>query len=76
MGQMRVLDETGDTLVEWRAESPVSLEQAEGVFNTLLKAGRMAFARPASAPASEAVQIKRFDATADEIIWVRPLQGG
>ena len=36
----------------------------------------MAFARPLGAPVEQAERIRSFDPSAEEIIWVRPIQGG
>jgi hypothetical protein len=36
----------------------------------------MAFARPQGASAEDTTLVRDFDAEAEEIIWVRPVQGG
>jgi len=42
----------------------------------MLRESKLAFARPVNAPAEEARQIRSFDPYAEEIIFVRPIQGG
>lgn len=76
MGLMRILDHTGDTVVRWSLDDPATMAEAESIFRRLQGERKMAFARPAGAPADQASLIRRFDPAADEIIWVRPIQGG
>lgn len=76
MGMMRILDHTGDTVVNWSVEDAATLERAEAVFEQQLSAKRMAFARPEGALADKAERVYAFDPGAAEIIWVRPIQGG
>jgi hypothetical protein len=74
---MRVLDSTGDTAVTWDIEDEEAIRTAEAHFRRLLEnERRMAFARHAGANADEAELIRAFDPTADEILMVRPIQGG
>lgn len=76
MGTMRILDQTGDSVVEWDLQDTWAVQQAEAVFNDRLRARQLAFARPEGATADEAERIFSFDPAAEEIIWVRPIQGG
>ncbi len=76
MGRMRILDESGDRVVNWNADQPDSVEQAAAVFTEMTSKCRIPFARSEGAPASEATRIRTFDPAAEEIIWVRPIQGG
>lgn len=77
MGKLRVLDSTGDTVVAWAPEDTHAVQEAEALFRTLVaEERRMAFARRADSTAEDAVQIRTFDPLADEIIMVRPIQGG
>lgn len=76
MGIMRILDETGDTVVKWSVDDPETLLEAERIFESLSLERRMAFSRPVGAPASEATLVKTFDAAAEEIVWVRAIVGG
>jgi hypothetical protein len=76
MGTMRILDRSGDTAVTWELEDETTVRAAEELFERLKAESKMAFARPPGAPAEEAERITRFDPSAEEIIWVRPIQGG
>ena len=76
MGKMRILDATGDTVIEWTADSDVLIREAEAIFAQKIFERQMAFARPAGAAVEEAERVYAFDPGAEEIIWVRPVQGG
>ncbi len=76
MGTMRIIDETGDTTVAWEKGDSASIARAEGVFNQLRDKRHLAFARGQGAPAEDTERIFSFDATAEEILWVRPIAGG
>ena len=76
MGTMRILDRSGDTAVSWDIADAASLAHAEEQFADLAARRNLAFARAHGAPASETVQVRSFDPSAEEIIWVRPIQGG
>lgn len=77
MGTMRVLDSTGDTAVAWDIDDEEAVREAEAHFRRLLDdERRMAFARPAGASVDQAELIRTFDPTAEEILMVRPIQGG
>jgi hypothetical protein len=74
MGTMAIPDHTGHTSVEWRPDDPASVRAAARTFATLTEQRLVPFAR--HAPEGEFTQLRRFDAAADQILWVRPLQGG
>ena len=76
MGRMRILDRTGDSVVEWQIDDQRAVQQAESIFKEKLLARHIAFARPQGATHEEAERIFSFDPNAEEIIWVRPIQGG
>ena len=76
MGTMRILDSTGDTLVDWDVDDNATVREAEEVFARLTAERRIPFARPAGAPADDAERITAFDPELEEIIWVRPVAGG
>ncbi|MGD0219172.1 MAG: hypothetical protein ABSC73_01735 [Acidimicrobiales bacterium] len=76
MGVMRILDQNGDTAVSWDVCDPPSLRRAEALFADLSSRHNLAFARAFGAPASKTDLLKTFDPNAEEIIWVRPIQGG
>jgi hypothetical protein len=77
MGKLRVLDASGDTVVDWQIEDNEAVREAEALFQRLLvEERRMAFGRPTGGKADEAELIRSFDPTAEEILIVRPIQGG
>jgi hypothetical protein len=76
MGIMRILDATGDTTVTWSVQDAATLERAEAVFEQMLKKRHMAFAVPSGGQADDAERVRAFDPGAEEIIWVRAIQGG
>jgi hypothetical protein len=76
MGTMRILDHTGDTAVTWDIDDETAVRAAEAIFEREAAQSKMAFARPMGAPVEEAERITSFDPGAQEIIWVRPIQGG
>ncbi len=74
MGVMRILDHSGDTQVCWEASDTAALEAARELFDRLGAEGRFAFARGPGV--AEASRVAVFDPGAQEIIWVRAIQGG
>lgn len=76
MGLMRVLDATGDTVVEWTEADTDSVAAAAAAFLDQQAQAKLAFARRSGAPASDAELIRAFDPTVEEIVWVRPVAGG
>jgi hypothetical protein len=77
MGTIRILDSSGDTEVYWDLADHETVRAAEAIFDRLLNTERkIPFARPAGAQSEEAVQIRRFDPAAEEILFVRPITGG
>ena len=76
MGTMRILDETGDTMVTWSIEDTSTLDRAAALFAAEAAKGSLAFSIPPGGRDSDAERVKLFDPRADEIIWVRPLRGG
>jgi hypothetical protein len=74
MGTMAIPDHTGHTSVAWRPDDLASVAVAERTFATLADQRLVPFAR--RAPDDEFEQVRRFEAELDEIVWVRPLQGG
>jgi hypothetical protein len=76
MGTMRVLDRSGDTTVAWAVDDPASVQHAEELFDRLAAERKIPFARPSGGEASEAERITAFDASLEEIVWVRPVAGG
>jgi hypothetical protein len=77
MGKLRVLDSTGDTVLDWDVEDNEAVREAERLFRHLVDDEcRMAFARPADGTAADAELIRAFDPSAEEILMVKPIQGG
>jgi hypothetical protein len=74
---MRILDSSGDTVIEWSLDDPTSVDLASATFDQLTAEAKIPFAVPPGARAGEAEQIRRFDPALDaDIVWVRPVQGG
>jgi hypothetical protein len=46
MGLMRIIDETGDTVVTWAPDDAATVAEAARIFRSLELERRMAFARP------------------------------
>lgn len=78
MPALRILDATGDTVLEWSPSDPASVARARRTFCQLHDTERrLAFAVPPAGHAGESVQIRDFDPTSpDDIVFVRPVQGG
>ena len=74
MGEMQFLNETGHSTLEWAPTDQASVAIAEAEFDKLLHEGYVAFQREHKA--KEARRVDTFDPIADEILWLRPLQGG
>jgi hypothetical protein len=73
---MRILDETGDVMMTWSLEDTATLDRAEAAFEAELSKGKLAFAVPRGGRDHDAERVSRFDPSADEIVWVRPIAGG
>lgn len=77
MGILRILDQTGDTKMEWRTEDDASVAAVRAEFDRLVGRQRWyAFARDVGATADEATLVRSFDERAEEIVLTRPLMGG
>jgi hypothetical protein len=74
MGVMRILDSSGDTEVLWDVSDDEALAKAASLFGELASEGKLAFER--NEPQTTASRVREFNPQADEIIWVRPIQGG
>ena len=74
MGQMRVLDSSGDRQVNWELENKASIEAAEEVAKTLAAAGFTFFGVvPGTDKGS---RLKRFDPAQETIIAIPRVSGG
>ena len=77
LGTLRILDSSGDTELAWDLADHETVRAAGEVFERLLVTERkIPFARTAGAPADSATQIREFDPTAEEILFIRPITGG
>jgi hypothetical protein len=76
VGTMRIIDRTGDSTVEWDLDDKATVERAEELFRQLIGQRQMAFGRPAGATVEEAERLYAFAPESEEILWVRPIQGG
>lgn len=74
MGEMHLLNGTGHSTLEWDLKIPESWIEAEKEFQRLRKEGYTAFQRDHAH--AEAQRLDKFEPAAEEIVWLRPLQGG
>lgn len=74
MGEMRVLDSTGDTKVIWDPENEDETEAAEEQYDSLIKKGFKAF--KVSKKGDKGKAMKEFDSDAGKIIMVPAMVGG
>ena len=73
MSRMHVLGRHGDSETHWDPSDPDSIRDAERLFEDYRTARCLAFSVE---PGGDAVNIRAFDPTAEEIIVTRPLVGG
>ncbi len=73
MGTMAIPDHTGHRALAWHPDDATSVREAEQLFTSLREQRLVPFARSG---ADMFEQIRSFDPTVDEVMWVRPLQGG
>ena len=74
MGVMHVLDRTGHQTLAWDEADVSSVENALKEYAALRDDGYVAFKKE---PGNEDVErLDAFDPGAEEILWLRPLQGG
>ena len=74
MGSMHFLNDTGHSSLEWDIADEASLIVAAAEFEALTKTGYVPFKREGKQQQTQ--RIDTFDPAADEILWLRPLQGG
>lgn len=74
MGEMRILDETGDTKQIWDKDKPDEVEVAEELFNKLTKKGYKAYR--VDEKGEKKGEMKKFDPKAEMMILVPALVGG
>ncbi len=73
MGTMAIPDHTGHRAVSWTDGDHRSVREAENLFISLREQRLVPFARSGT---DTFEQIRTFDPSVDEVMWVRPLQGG
>jgi predicted dinucleotide-binding enzyme len=76
MGTMRILDKTGDTTMEWAVDDDEATARAKRLFEQLIGQRQMAFGRRAADRIEQAERLYSFNPELEEILWVRPIQGG
>ena len=77
MGTLRIMDATGDTVIEWEPGEVESVARAEDAFrHQLHRRHRIPFARRAGEAANRARPITEFDPTAEEILFASAVVGG
>jgi hypothetical protein len=74
MGQLRIMDRSGDIKLEWDGDKKAEVTVAEKAFNDNVGKGFLAYRVYDGGKKGE--QLKKFDATAEKIIMVPPVTGG
>ena len=74
MGELRVMDLSGDTKVIWDPENEDEVEAAEAQFDTLMDKGFLAF--EVGKNGRKGKKITKFDPEAGKIIMTPPIVGG
>lgn len=74
MGRLSILDETGDTKVEWNPDNKEEVAAAKKSFEDYKDKGFKAYRQyDAGKPGTE---LKDFDKFAEKVLFVPPLKGG
>ena len=74
MGEIRILDETGDTKVLWNSDNDDEIDAARETFNRLTKKGYAAF--EVSATGKKGKKVDTFDPNAERLIMAPMMAGG
>ena len=74
MGELKVLDMSGDTKHIWDSEKDDEVEAMETLFEELTEKGYKAF--KVDKDGDKGKKMKKFDPSAEKMIMVPPLQGG
>ena len=74
MGEMRVLDETGDTKLVWDTDNQDEVDAARETFNKLKKKGYSAY--HVKDKGAKGKIMTEFDETAEKLIMAPAVQGG
>lgn len=75
IGEMAVMDKTGDTKTLWDSKNPDEVEAARKQFDYFVKEKKYA-AFTVDKKGEKSEQIRAFDSTLEKIIFVPPLAGG
>lgn len=74
VGEMAVMDGTGDTKTTWDSDKPAEVEEARRTFDTLKAKGYSAFRVTDKGGNGE--EMKTFDPMAEKMIMVPRMVGG
>jgi hypothetical protein len=74
MGELAVMDRTGDTKTIWDPDNQAETDAAREQFDKLRKAGHLAYT--VDEKGKKGTQIHKFDPKAGKIILAPPLRGG
>lgn len=74
IGQMRELNESGDSTVSWDSDNAEEVQAARATFDRLVGKGFMAYKVTGKDRRGE--QIRSFDPKAERIMLVPAMQGG
>jgi hypothetical protein len=72
--QLCVMDETGDSRIQWDRDNPEEVAKAEARFNELKKNGFMAYS--VNRKGDKGTVLQSFDPTAERIIMHSQMIGG
>jgi hypothetical protein len=75
VGEMAVMDRTGDTKVIWDRNNEAEVEAARATFDSLRKKGYMAYSVKGK-NGDKGEVIREFDPAAERLILAPPLVGG
>jgi hypothetical protein len=74
MGELRILDETGDTKLIWDKQKPDEIEVAEEMFEKLKAKGYKGFR--VDEKGEKSGEMKKFETKAEKVIMIPPMQAG
>lgn len=74
MGEMSVLNRSGDSRFSWDSDKPKEVEAAKAAFDAHKKRGLAAFS--VRGDWRQGAKLEAFDAEAERIIFVPPIAGG
>lgn len=74
MGQMAIMDRTGDTKLVWDQADDVSMQIAKASFDAAKKKGYLAYS--VNKKGDKGTQVKEFDPSAESLILAPALVGG